>query len=329
MDSKQNKTVLVTGIGGNVGQGILRNIIKTNFNIKRIGCNVTSFSAGNHLCDSFYKVPYAMESNYIDTINDIIEKEKVDLIIPSTDYEIYYLSKNQHKVNCNIIVSSLQTTKTYLDKYLTFLHHKKHHLPFATSYLPKDYIAGTFSNYIVKPREGRGSRDIHINPSDLSVYDDSYIVQELIEGKEITTAFYVNKENKLHGFINLERKLENGTTNECFVNRNYDDQLEKIIKKIISYNEFSGGINLQSIVTEDNRIIPFEINCRISGTNSIRSNFGFEDVKYSLEEHLYQKKPSSPIITNGSAVRILMDVIYPSTTETEEKENNKSNFFIF
>jgi len=53
------KIVLVTGIGGNVGQGILRNILKTKFPIRIVGCNVADFSAGNHLCDSFYKVPFA------------------------------------------------------------------------------------------------------------------------------------------------------------------------------------------------------------------------------------------------------------------------------
>ena len=53
------KTVLVTGIGGNVGQGILRNIIDLNYNIKLIGCDITSFNAGNHLCDKTFKVPYS------------------------------------------------------------------------------------------------------------------------------------------------------------------------------------------------------------------------------------------------------------------------------
>lgn len=323
------KTVLVTGIGGNVGQGILRNILKTKFPIRIIGCNVTDFSAGNHLCDAFYKVPYAMADNYIQTINAIVKEENIDLIIPSTDYEVYYLALNQEKLETKAVVSHVDTSKTYLDKYLSYQHHKNNDLPFAEAFIPKDYSVGKFKDYIVKPREGRGSRGLHINPEDLSVFDDSYMVQELIKGKEITTAFYVNRKNELHGFINLERTLENGATNECSVNRSFDKELEIILKKLIAKNNFVGSANLQSIVDEEGNIVPFEVNCRISGTNSIRSNFGFEDVKYTLEEHLYNIEPSETNITEGVAVRILMDVIYPNQNNIDSLKDNSSPHYIF
>ena len=322
------KTVLVTGIGGNVGQGILRNILKTKFPIRIVGCNVADFSAGNHLCDSFYKVPFANDENYINSINAIIEKENIDLIIPSTDYEIYYLALNKKQLKTKVVTSELETSKRYLDKYLSYVFHKENHLPFAEAYLPKDYIAGTFEDYIVKPREGRGSRGLHINPKNIQDFDDSFMVQKLIKGKEITTAFYVNKNDELHGFINLERKLENGATNECFVNRQYDKELKNILEKMIQVNHFVGSANLQSIVTEAGEIIPFEVNCRISGTNSIRSNFGFEDVKYTLEEHLYNISPSKPNIIEGTAIRVLMDVIYPHQ-KPENIKDNKSEHCIF
>lgn len=325
----EKKTVLVTGIGGNVGQGILRNILKTGFPIKIVGCNVTDFSAGNHLCDAFYKVPYAMAENYIDSINKIVEAENVDLIIPSTDYEVYYLSLHKDQLSTHIVVSELETAKIYLDKYHSFQFHQKNELPFAEAYLPQHYPSGKFPEYIVKPREGRGSRGLSINPEDLSVFDDSYMVQNLIRGKEITTAFYVDKNNQLHGLINLERTLENGTTNECFVNTKYDEVLEIMLKKIIAANRFVGSANLQSIVDKEGNIIPFEINCRISGTNSIRSNFGFEDVKYTLQEHLYHTELSKPAVTEGFAVRILMDVIYPNPKENGNIDTNTSEHFIF
>lgn len=325
----EKKTVLVTGIGGNVGQGILRNILKTGFPIKIVGCNVTDFSAGNHLCDAFYRVPFAISEDYINTINKIVEAEKIDLIIPSTDYETYYLSLNQDAIFTKVVVSELKTTQTYLDKYISYEFHLEKNLPFAESYLPKNYQNGKFSDFIVKPREGRGSRGLHINPDNVKDFDDSFMVQNLIKGKEITTAFYVNKQNELHGFINLERTLENGATNECFVNKSYDKQLEEILKKMISVNQFVGSANLQSIVDEAGSIIPFEVNCRISGTNSIRSNFGFEDVKYTLEEHLYNLIPSKPIITEGSAVRVLMDVIYPNQNNRSNLRDNSAKHFIF
>jgi carbamoyl-phosphate synthase large subunit len=323
------KKVLVTGIGGNVGQGIIRNIRATNFPIEVVGCNVLAFSAGNHLCDSFYQTPYAFDKDYIQTIIEIVKRERIDLVIPSTDYEVYYLAKSKAQIPCALAVSDAETAGIYLDKYKTFLHHKKHGIPFAPAFLPDQYKPGSFSEYIVKPREGRGSRGLHINPASLDGFTDEYMVQELYKGNEITTAFYVNQDNKLHGFINLQRELENGATNECRVDRSHDQKLEEILKKIIGHAKIAGSANLQSIVTEGGDIVPFEVNCRISGTNSIRSNFGFEDVKYTLEEFLYHRPLSKPEIKNGVAVRILMDVIYPDQTDKSKLSDNSVPNYIY
>jgi carbamoyl-phosphate synthase large subunit len=322
------KNVLVTGIGGNVGQGIIRNIRSLHMPINIIGSNTVEFSAGNHLCDKFYSVPFAYTPDYIEVIKTIVDIEKIDLIIPSTDYEVYYLAKNRERIACPIVASDVETTEIYLDKYKSFLHHDQHGIPFAKAFLPSEYN-NEFSQTIVKPREGRGSRGLFFNPPVFSNFTDEYMVQELFKGREITTAFYVNSRNELHGFINLERTLENGATNECRVNRNYDVQLQEILLKIIQNSKIKGSANLQSIVTDDGQIIPFEVNCRISGTNSIRSNFGFEDVRYTIEEYLYKLPLTHPKIVNGVAVRIMMDVIYKEQEDSSLLLDNSVKHFIF
>ncbi|MGY8816042.1 MAG: hypothetical protein ACKVHQ_15220 [Gammaproteobacteria bacterium] len=111
------KNVLVTGIGGNVGQGIIRNIRSTKYNVRVIGTNVVEFSAGNHLCDVFHKVPYAVDKSYIATIQQIVENEQIDLIIPSTDYESSCLAQNRAEIDTVISSSDEATCAIYLDKY--------------------------------------------------------------------------------------------------------------------------------------------------------------------------------------------------------------------
>lgn len=322
------KTVLVTGIGGNVGQGILRNIRALKFNIRCIGINVKAFSAGNHLVDTFYQVPFYDAPDYIACMQKIVADEKVDLIIPSTDYESNKLAQHRKDFSCPIATSDYDTSCIYLDKYKSYLHHKAHNIPFAESALPSTY-QGEFKSIIVKGREGRGSRDLHFNPAHPEAFPDTFMVQELLTGTEITTAFYVTKSGKLHGFINFERELVNGTTQECRVAQQYDAHLAPILQQLIAHTKIKGSANMQSIVCDDGRIVPFEINCRISGTNSIRANFGFEDVKYTLEEYLYQHAPSQPKITSGTAVRILMDVIYPNTTDSAQLKDQSANHYLF
>jgi carbamoyl-phosphate synthase large subunit len=90
-----------------------------------------------------------------------------------------------------------------------------------------------------------------------------------------------------------------------------------------------GSFNIQSIVNHNGDVIPFEINCRISGTNSIRHNLGFQDVKYTLQEFLYNELPDKPKPINGMATRILLDVIYPEITDEKNINNSSSNYIIY
>ncbi len=322
------KTVLVTGIGGNVGQGILRNIISLNLPIRLIGIDIAGFTPGNHLCDSTYVVPYSYDENYIPTIQDIIEKENVDLVIPSTDYEVYYLAENKEKLKAVILASKAKTAKTYLDKYETYKYLFQNDIPFAKSWLPEDYDFSA-AEIIAKPREGRGSRGILLNPEKPKELPKGYMIQPLVKGKEITTAVYVNKEGKLHGLFTMERSLTNGTTTESKVVFQYDEVVRTIAQKMIDLGGLTGSFNVQSIVTVDNNIVPFEINCRISGTNSIRHNLGFQDVKYAIQEYLLNESPDLPRPIEGIATRILMDVVYPNSTNFEQLNNSSASHIIY
>ncbi|MBA3704402.1 MAG: hypothetical protein H0W84_00435 [Bacteroidetes bacterium] len=324
----EKKKVLVTGIGGNVGQGIIRNIRSLPYEIVVVGTNIANFSSGNYLCDSFYKVSFAYDDEYIGQIIDIVNKENIDLIIPSTDYEAFYLSSNLSKIPCKIAVSGKEASKIYLDKYESWLHHKKHNVPFAASFEPSAY-KNQFKQCIVKPKKGRGSRGIHLNPKKFEGFsDEEYMVQELHSGEEITTAFYVTCSGKLHGFITMIRLLENGATSLCKVSSKYDRLILPILEKMILHAPIIGSANLQSIASKD-EVIPFEINCRISGTNSIRSNFGFKDVQYTLQEFLYDQNPDIPVITPGVAARALLDIIYPNQTDYEGLRDNSFEHYTF
>ncbi|WP_010182810.1 ATP-grasp domain-containing protein [Aquimarina agarilytica] len=327
MDSK---TVLVTGIGGNVGQGILRNIRSLERNIKLIGTDISAFTAGNHLCDKTFQVPYSYEENYIRVIQKIVDENKVALIIPSTDYEIYYLSLYKQEIKAQVLSCDNKIAAQFLDKYLTFKLFKNSEIPFAKSWLPSEYD-NTESQIIVKPRKGRGSRGITVNPKNISDYTDDYMIQKLHLGIEITTAVYVTKKNKIHGICSMERKLDNGTTSQVIFNNSYDAKLMKIASKIVDLGGVRGSFNIQSIVDVKGEVTPFEINARISGTNSIRHALGFQDVKYSIQEYLFDEQPAKLTIKNTKAiaVRVLMDVIYPEASTFEELNNRDSKHFIY
>lgn len=322
------KAVLVTGIGGNVGQGILRNIQSLNLPIRIVGVDIAAFTPGSFLCDKTYTVPYSYERNFIPAIKSIVEKEHINLIIPSTDYEVYYLSANVDLLNTKVAASDATTAKIYLDKYETFIALSKNNIAFAKSWLPNEYDFSQ-NEIIAKPREGRGSRGIILNPENPTDLPNEYMIQPLYKGLEITTAAYVNKQGLLHGIFTMERSLTNGTTTQSKVVFDYDSEMRNIAQKLIDLGGLKGSFNIQSIVTANDGIVPFEINCRISGTNSIRHNLGFQDVKYTIQEYLLDEVPDKPKPIKGIATRILMDVIYPNYSETEQLSNKSANHIVY
>jgi carbamoyl-phosphate synthase large subunit len=226
------------------------------------------------------------------------------------------LSKFAQELKTCVVASSAHTAQIYLDKYASYKYLSRNKIPFAKSWLAGEYDCSE-QEIIAKPREGRGSRGLIINPENPNNLPTDYIIQPLYKGKEITTAIYVNKVGQLHGLFTMERILTNGTTTEAKVIFQYDAELKVIAEKMIALGGLVGSFNIQSIVSSEGQIMPFEINCRISGTNSIRHNLGFQDVKYAIQEYLLNESPDEPKPIQGIATRILMDVIYPNTSSFE------------
>lgn len=320
------KRILVTGIGGNVAHGVLRNILNLKIKAFLVGIDVKKVSAGNHLCDKVYQVPFSSSADYIPAIIKICKKDSIDLIIPTTDAEVYYLAKVKEKLP-TIAASDAEIAHTFLNKYKTYLAFKKFNIPFAETKLPSEY-KNDFKEIIVKPMEGTGSKGILINPKNPHKLPDDYVIQKLYKGEEITTGFYVTKDRKLLGFITFKRSLYHGTSTICEVTSRYDTALKKLVKRMVRHFDIKGSCDIQSIATEDGKVMPFEVNCRLSGTNSIRGEFGFEDVRYAIDEYLFNKKPKKPSIKKGSSIKIWVDVVYPNISLDKIKDRSTRHYIV-
>lgn len=318
-------SILITGIGGMVGQGVLKNIRQSyDDRFRLIGIDINQLSAGHHLCDDAYQVASAERDEYLIQIKNICRQEDIELIIPTTDAEMYYISKLRTELNCKVACSPIEIAIMGWDKGMNYIWFNRYDIPFAETRLPSEYT-GEFASIVVKPRRGRGSREIIYNPVALHIFpDDRYIVQEYLPGDELTIAFYVLLTGELHGFIVFRRDLKDGYTNRAEVVTEYNEEVEQLINKMIHYYPFQGSINIQAKVT-DKGIIPFELNCRLSGTNSVRSHFGFRDVEYTVDEYLLGKIPRPVKIIPGTALRMVTDVIYPGVQLNEI--NNESKAF--
>ncbi len=319
---KNKKKVLVTGVGGNVGQGVIMNLRSRFSDIDIYGTDVNKISAGLFFCDYSLQVPLARDADYMSFMLNYVKNEKIDLIIPTTDDEVLAFSKSEGKEIA--LTSPYDSCKVFHDKWENFLAFKKMEIPFAKSLLPSQWN-GDFESYIVKPRDGRGSRDIFASPQNVNAFSDEFLVQEYLEGKEVSISFYVDKSGNLIDFIVFERELSHGMTSLCQVVEDYSLEIESLIRKIIQHFTIRGPCNLQGRVTTKGIII-FEVNCRYSGTNSIRSEFGFPDVYWGCNEYLYNYPPEKGNITKGAAMRFYSDIIYPDIKLEQIAPQNKKAF---
>lgn len=318
--------MLVTGIGGNVGQGVLRVLRSLPHQLRIVGTNTHLMSAGNHLCDRVHEVPIAWDEAYIPAMQKICAQDGVQLIIPATDFEAFHLSRAA-EVLPRLVSSPSATEELFLDKLLTAEAFDAAGIAFARSSTPRDF-RGDFNHTVVKPRRGWGSRDVHFDPKDPSAFADDFVVQELLSGIELTAAFYVTQAKDVHATIVLERALAHGTTVSARTAFEHQAVVRDLVDRMHENFDISGPCNVQAILEPGGRLVPFEVNCRFSGTTSIRHNFGFRDVEWALQEHLLGSEPSPPALTRGRAERMLVDVIYPEAGEGDSGTRD-SRFVVF
>ena len=324
---RRRRSVLVTGVGGNVGQGVLRILRACGVGggdgapYRLVGTNTRRLSPGVHLCDVAEQVPPARDERYADVLRGLCERHDVALVIPCTDDETVFAGRASP--GASVAGTDPETAALFLDKLSTFRALEGAGVPFAPTCLPSEWD-GRWEFTIVKPRTGRGSRGVVRDAADPGAFDDTNVVQRRVVGTEITSAFYVRRDGALHDVLTMERELDRtGTTVRCHVAHRHDVAVRAVIERLAGAFAIRGCCNVQSIVDDAGRVWPFEVNCRVSGTASVRHALGFRDVEWLVREHLFGEAP--PVLeapVEGTALRLLMDVVYRGTQPGDVRDSS-------
>lgn len=338
--------ILVTGAGALLGQGIIRclKMIK-DMDIFIISADPSAKSTGHFIADKSYLIPFAVDENYIQKIEDIIEQDRIDVIFVGTDTELPKLSLNkeylENKYGIKVVVSNNHVIEIANDKWKTSEFLKENNFPYPISALTTDKKAIlklmelNEYPYIAKPIDGARSLGVQIiNNKDelISIcnFPNNLVVQELIgmDNEEYTSGCLVVN-GKCKSIVTLRRDLRDGNTWRAY--RNGDNPYDGIIKEISEKLNPDGPANFQFRVKNGIPII-FEINGRFSGTTPLRAMFGFNEVEALLKFYFMGIDIKQPILKDGIVLRTFSDLFIDNNTIDELSVNkviNKPNSMYF
>lgn len=282
-------TILLTGIAGDVGQGIAQ-IIRNRFPDWRIlGCDIHDRHGAAIFVDEWVIAPRADSPDYISWITSYVKCKKVDYCLPTSEAELLLFAK--HKINavaeCPLIMPNFDAVNIGSDKLLTNNFLKTIGCPTPWTIMARDSSEDTPFPCIFKPRRGAGSKAVFIcdSLSEAQFFDKRYpdsILQELLlpDDQEVTCAIYRSQDGKI-AILQLLRTLVGGATGWAKVINNAE--IFKQCELIATSLDLKGSINVQLRITNKGPRI-FEINPRFSSTVLIRHEMGFSDVVWALEE---------------------------------------------
>lgn len=196
MDKKTN--VLIFPAGSENGIDIYESL-KYNLHF-----NVFGASGKRDHSDFIYKSEnlyfgdlYITDENFFDEFNKVLERFKIEYIIPTHDTIALFIMENSHKIKAKVICSPYETTKIAENKMLTYEALKE------LSFYPKVYENEvTKFPVFLKPYVGAGAKGTYKvnNKEELNEIlerNSNMLISEYLPGKEYTVDCFTNKDGEL------------------------------------------------------------------------------------------------------------------------------------
>ncbi len=269
------------------------------------GTDTTDLAPAIHFVDRAHRVVPISRRDYIGCLLKLVEREHIDVLIPTIDTELPKLAEARQRfadIGCRAVVSSPEVIAIGRDKLLTHLFLKVHHID-APETWPAVHVLRQKRHafpYQIKPRHGSaGKGNIRVDDVDSLRYwvkrVPEPIVQEFIAGTEYTLDVYVGGNGRVRCVVPRERlEVRSGEVQKARVVK--DPKLIELGLTVgRSLTGALGVITVQCIRSADKRIRVIEINPRLGGGAPLAIRAGADFPRWILAEHL------------GRNVRIALD----------------------
>jgi carbamoyl-phosphate synthase large subunit len=318
-------TVLVTGVGAIIGQGIIKSLRNSKYSARIVGLDRSDRSPGPFFCDIFHHKPSFDEDTpeYLEFWCNILKKEHVDIIMPGLEVDVFFVDTHRQlfqALDVEIAINSSELINLTADKWEFAEQLLNAGLPCIPSSIPNSWEQAVSElgkpPLLLKPRNGNGSRGIaRLNDErDFKYWSaksgSNWMLQRIVgdDNNEFTVGVFGFGDGKSTLPIILKRRLSAaGNTLEAQVTN--DPVIENAIHKLTSHFKPRGPTNYQ-FRKEGNVAYLLEINPRFSSSNSLRTAFGFNEADMSIDYFMFGKIPKVPLIREGIAWRYSEDYVH-------------------
>jgi carbamoyl-phosphate synthase large subunit len=296
----------VSGVGGNIAQGIVKGLRTRPGAFRIIGLDALPDNVGFHMVDRGVIMPRIGEPRYVDALMTALREHRVELYLMGVDVEIRVVSALrgyiEQETACQVVVSDDAFVQRATDKLSTAEMLTELALPAAKT-LPGDTVFGVAAEqlglpFLVKPRRGHGARGVRLIKSTTDLDEQmprvgaSHCFQEYLPGDEYTCALLYDRNGSLRDWVCFQRRLQYGMTMEARVVT--IEALNGLIRRFGERRRCVGPINLQIRQNREGTHTIFEINPRFSGTTAFRVACGFNDpLRVAL--HYLRDEPIDPV----------------------------------
>jgi carbamoyl-phosphate synthase large subunit len=307
-------TILVPSASAPAGINTIKSLKMVKYPVRIVASDSNPISAGFFMSDAHEVLPEIDSKLYVSRLFDIVEKHKIEILMPSSGYDIYQYSDNKEKLlklGALPVVSDKKTMERCRDKMQTFNYlSKKFDLPFTTL----DYKKTSRFPLIAKPRYGKGSKGLVKidNEKELKYVQtkkdkDNLIFQEYLPGTEYTIDVLSDLECEpiiAVPRIRLETKAGISTMGKIVKDENISDTCKSIAKCL----KIRGPCCIQMKESKEGILKIVEVNPRMGGGTFFTTLAG-ANFPAMILDMVKGKKLKIPKISEITIVRYFEEIV--------------------
>jgi carbamoyl-phosphate synthase large subunit len=316
--------VLVTGAGGAAGVSVVRALMANG--VDTVAADPDPLAAGRHLADRDVALPHASAPEFAEAVVAAAARTAVDAVVCTVAEEMVPLASVTwalREAGVSLWLSPAEAVQTCIDKQRFADAARAAGLPIPmTSFGSADGVPGP---WVVKPRFGRGSRDVHLvdEVDDLASAVRSTpepIVQTRCAGREFTADALVGHDGSVAGFVarwRLETKAGISTRGETFS----DPLVAGLVHATVDAIGLQAACNIQGFVDHATGSIELvEVNPRFSGGLPLAQAAGADLVGEMLRGTLgLPIRPERLVARDGVVMTRYFDEVFFDTAALVER----------